>query len=798
MNFKINEFFKMIYADFKLNIKKILIVAVTVTVLIYLINFFGNIKNAEVVENVSISISITDNNLENQIKVLKIDNNEKEFYINKSIKDNKWTENKNYIKKIIIEAPDNFKDQIEKISVNIGTKNFIYSKDDFSRYWKTIDKKQDIIKSGVRYKFYHSPADLFYKKSIVPLKSGIINWPGDFKIILFTFNSTFLIHMILILMILVSIFILKEIIKFQNRFTDDHDKIMSNEKFSTAVILSCFFSSIFFFGPFHMFFTNFDEFDFTFVRVLPLISIGFIMISFLFILFILFLYKFKSYRETISLIFVFALLLWIQGNILVWKYGIFDGSDIKWNKFFINGLIDIGIWIIFIFIAVFKSKLIYKNIKTISIIVIIMQLSLFVVSFFKLPELPGHKKYSIDKKPLFEFSKEKNVVLFTLDDFQSNVFYEIIEEDAYYKDIFKDFIFYDDCITAYYRTEFSVPTFLTGTYYDGSRTQHKFVKEEFMKQSIPKLLIENGFRVDIFPQNKPTILFDKRIITNIMPIKNIEVLIDLFYLYDITLFRYLPHFAKKYIYNNGKWLLRRIFIKIKYLSEKKKKFSENLFNDHILQISENVRFITDMVLQSNANNNSKCFKYYHINGAHPPFHINENFELVSMKYSKKNYKNHAKSVLKAVKMFLDKLKEIEVFNDSLIIIHSDHGSGRSQDMLINYNKEKINNDQDDKYKKQQFDKTRSQALFLIKTINYKNGFKVDKSPVMLTDIPKTIASELNLESTFSGYSVFDKNIPNNRKRPYHGQFNQYIITGPSKDDSSWEIIKEKDDEFTAF
>jgi len=206
MGVKIKDLTDMINADFKLNIKKIFIITAVFALFIYVINFFGNIKNAKVIENVNITISLNNNSSDDRIKVLKIDRKNAEFYLNKSSSDNKWIENKNYIKKIIIEAPELFKDQIAQVTLTLGKKNFNFTKDDFFKKWITDNKKQDIIKSGIRYKLYQSPSDLIYKKSFIPLYSGIINWPGDLKILLYTFNLTFLLQIIMLIIILLFLF----------------------------------------------------------------------------------------------------------------------------------------------------------------------------------------------------------------------------------------------------------------------------------------------------------------------------------------------------------------------------------------------------------------------------------------------------------------------------------------------------------------------------------------------------------------------------------------------------------------
>src|SRR5690606_620177 len=46
-----------------------------------------------------------------------------------------------------------------------------------------------------------------------------------------------------------------------------------------------------------------------------------------------------------------AIAVWLQGHVLVWKYGPFDGRAIEWDKFSFQGYIDAILWISVIALA---------------------------------------------------------------------------------------------------------------------------------------------------------------------------------------------------------------------------------------------------------------------------------------------------------------------------------------------------------------------------------------------------------------------------------------------------------------
>ena len=43
-------------------------------------------------------------------------------------------------------------------------------------------------------------------------------------------------------------------------------------------------------------------------------------------------------KKVTALFFAIGLLLWIQGNIMVWNYGLLDGHIIPWGDYFWNGI----------------------------------------------------------------------------------------------------------------------------------------------------------------------------------------------------------------------------------------------------------------------------------------------------------------------------------------------------------------------------------------------------------------------------------------------------------------------------
>ena len=455
-------------------------------------------------------------------------------------------------------------------------------------------------------------------------------------------------------------------------------------------------------------------------------------------------------KKGVSLLFTISFLLWVQGSILVWDYGLLDGRLIKWEDLRYYGYIDSILWLGCLFFALYKSKVVSKFASKLSLALILTQLIAISIAYHGAPK-PNSKGYVFDESEKFTFSKKGNVIILVLDAFQSDVFHEIINEDKKFRDEFDGFIYFRNALAGFAKTYASIPLILTGQYYDNSIPIQEFIKRVYLDGSIPKVLKENDFRVDLFPINRQTIFVNKKVASNIKKralkkndsprIFNDEMKKKAF-LFDLTLFRHAPHFLKKFVYNDQEWFLSGLF--------------RSKHND--------VLFIEEMVSSSDAVDDTGVFKYYHLNGVHLPFVLNEKLEFEKLKSNRRGIRQQAKGMLKLTDLFLKKLRDLGVYDNSLIFIIGDHGGGEYP-LGVNV--------QASGYEENTVSpsihvriKGAGLPLFLVKPFDSKGKLKISDAPVSLGDIAKTIASELNMEQNFPGRSVFDIREDENRNRRF--------------------------------
>ncbi|KJS12091.1 MAG: hypothetical protein VR67_11515 [Peptococcaceae bacterium BRH_c8a] len=556
--------------------------------------------------------------------------------------------------------------------------------------------------------------------------------------------------------------------------------MISKKAFNTICVVLFFSLTTLLFGPLCIYLNNVNEFSFLLSDVW-FILLGIALVCIIFLTLIIFLIKNSFHKSIISLLFSIALMLWLQGNILVWDYGVLDGKEINWDNYKIYGFIDSVAWVLFLSVAFKKRVYIYKVAAKLSIALILIQTFTLFLTWFQNPDQPDWKKYSINGEQIYNFSSKKNVIILVLDTYQSDIFQELINEHHDYLDIFKGFTYYRNSIGGFPTTYPSVPLILTGSYYDNSITMQEYIKKSYLNQSVPLVLKQNGFLVDLFPNVKQTIYYNDEIASNfIMANGSNNKKQSLKKIYYITLYRFSPQYIKEHI-----------FFKFNYYINNEIKEVDFILDD--------LDFANNIECNSEVNIEKSVFKFYHLRGTHPPFNLNERLEKVNLNYNRDGYKVQARASLEIINRFLNALRNNGVYDNSMIFIVGDHGLGS---FGVNVQVSGYFQDNIDKGLKGLTSNNIIASgipLILVKPFNSIQSMRISDAPVCLADIPKTIFTELKIVNDFPGISMFDISESEVRERRYLSynweheywdkQFlpamQEYIINGFSWLPQSW-------------
>lgn len=508
-----------------------------------------------------------------------------------------------------------------------------------------------------------------------------------------------------------------------------------------------------------------------------------------------------SRRKLGCVIISIATLFHLQGNVFSWNYGLFDGGDIDWQAHNAVGVMEIVIWLALPALAVRYRDKIWPHIPLLALTIALMQAASLAVQLSNGKEFPTGQAMApaveeATKSPdegLYDFSTEKNVLIIIADTFSSPTFEEILEKEPSIAQQLSGFTSYTNTLGVSPYTLLSIPTILSSRIYENSGTIQSFMSESFSENSLPAVFQENGYNTRVvtmglykgylqwLPSQNTTSVLDRR--------EEDTQLRHYLQLWDLTLFRYAPHYLKKQIYNQHKWLLQTRFLD----PESRKDAQDVLFGQGPpMMIPTSVhrasRVIRDrFVERANTVSESPTFKFIHLFTSHTPYLMDSNGSPLSeSQYEERALERRAfdqsKYALSEILDMVSKLKKLGIYDNTLIIIAADHGSDIINDSRAGFMR-------------------RSHPMLLIKPIDGANKLRYSKAPTSLLDIPITVSKALDIKADFSGYSILDGNIPSARVRNYyyfnwnsHGfwsaerlpHLEKYGITGQVDDQTAWE------------
>lgn len=516
--------------------------------------------------------------------------------------------------------------------------------------------------------------------------------------------------------------------------------IKKNEQLFLSIILLTI--TITFFGPIELYYTNYEEFWFTFQDVFIvaiILGIGcFCLLTLLGLIL-----KEKGRDLFGCLIFVIGVALYIQGNYANIDYGVLNGETIDWSSYSLYAVIDTLGWIILIVGVVFlwkrKRELFYKIQKYGSLWITAIQLITLIVLFFSTPVSVMEKSnYYLSNEGIYDVSADENIVIFVLDAFDDAYFQEIIKQEPQkYQELFENFIHYNNATTAGIRTKFGMPAIITGQHYPGGISYKEYIQQSFNYDGLYTILQEQNYNVGIysssgFVPDKVENLVNNQVATG-YTISSYPRLAKTYF--TLTLYKYMPHFLKQFF-----WIYSGDFEQFKVGNSK-----ESYTINDIAYFNE----LQKKGLQVNKNKN--IFRLIHLNGTHPPYTLNEYVQTIKSEESSAIIQG--KAALYIVNNYMEQLKSLGIYDTTTIIIMADHGDK-------NY---------------------AEHALLLVKEKNGVRPYTECSAPVSYYDLHATLFSELGIANNATFFDI-EENLVRDRyfyemTETGHIQAIEYIVKG---------------------
>ena len=366
----------------------------------------------------------------------------------------------------------------------------------------------------------------------------------------------------------------------------------------------------------------------------------------------------------LAIIFTGLLLaFFVEGNFFAVKLPILDGNEINWNEYIGNRILSCAVWCICVLASIFcffifKQEKTLKIIRWISAILLLFMVITLLISCVTDRNLLNEKSdATLTADGMMEMSKENNFVIFLLDSIDATSFKNVVNENPECKEVFRGFTSFTNTLCMYPFTDRSVPYILFGKMNDNSYYFPDYLEEAINESPFFEKLSENGYDQRIYSDLLQGINISKQKFGNFVTAENLRNP-GLFcrMLIKLTGFRYLPFDLKRFCTLTPE----NIYI------DSLKTTDGDSFD---LYSFNNVDLYNRIEDNEIVYSNKKCFRFIYAWGAHAPYIYDKNLNEIS----DATYEEAIESSIRLVEVYLDKLKNSGVFDNTVIVVMADHG-----------------------------------------------------------------------------------------------------------------------------
>lgn len=483
------------------------------------------------------------------------------------------------------------------------------------------------------------------------------------------------------------------------------------------------------FGPMEIFISNSSDFQFTlsdFWWMISVFALGYLLVSTILIA----LLPDKLCEVISSLIFAFTLCCYIQTMFLNRKMQVLIGQEIEWGTGTV--LSNLFIWIcIFILVLAGNHFLKEKGEKVhqfLSLAITTVQLVALISLLLTTDVLSEEKNSYVSNENMLELSQEKNVVVFILDFFDGRTMDVVLNENENFLEPLEGFTYYPNATSVHSRTYPSVAYLLTGDICYFDKKPQDYINEAYEESSFIPTLCGNGIEVGLY--TFPTYIGDSaktQICNYVFKKLKLDFVQVIRVCGKMALYRDMPYIVKN-----------RFEYDVSAINNRVVKDSSSDEDDNSAEIYQNFNdeWFAQMLTENGLNISEKegCFRFYHLASAHTNL---------------SNPYPYAVRSFEIVYEYLDKMRELGVYEDSMIIITTDHGSSGSGETLDMPHKTAV-------------------PILFVKPAGVSGGeIQISEAPVSHTDFIPTILDGFSLDYADYGRAVYDIEESESRERFYY-------------------------------
>ena len=470
----------------------------------------------------------------------------------------------------------------------------------------------------------------------------------------------------------------------------------------------------------------------------------------------------RWFAHYVAVLFAIGVLLWVQGTVLLAEYGQLDGSGLDLAAHAWRAPFELGLWVGTIALAAIFGVAVTKAAPVGSQLLVALQGIALLLPLVAPPRTlsagdsasAAAGAWRLPPPEIYQLSRTRNLIHIVLDMFPTERFVEIVDADrATFDHNFSGFTVFADHLGAFPTTMASMPAMLSGRAYrnevpfglylerDAQPTVSQVLKQEgFHRQS----LSAHGHPLES-PGGDPAIQY--AIPSPYSTFRNYRD-VTAAQLLDLSLFRHVPHSLKTAIYRDQQWLLQP------WVAADREVVAERAFSD--------AAFLAEFAQRVTRGGDAPVYTFMHLLTPHTPVVTNADCTYPGrpQEFTVESYTAQARCALAGVRALLDRLRALDLYESSAILLTSDHGRVFPPAA-------------DDPFRERsspagRLDRIVAQAtpFLAVKPVGSQGLLRISYAPTALTDVPATLLDLVGLPNTLGhGVSVFALGAPP-RERTY--------------------------------
>lgn len=361
-----------------------------------------------------------------------------------------------------------------------------------------------------------------------------------------------------------------------------------------------------------------------------------------------------------TFLFGLAIALYVQGNFLNQELSVLNGSTEIFSKSVV--IINLLIWTTIVITPFVLCRFIKVWPKVMMYVILILWLTQTSTLAFEVMSCNNSTvKPMLTDKDITEIGNE-NIIVLIIDMVDKQYVEKILQNDTSYFDYLDGFTYFENCSGLFSATNSTIHYLLTGEEYHREKPSSVYSKEAFSGDIYLKQL-RNQYEIDLYTSSTYINVKDDELISNLIEtdVKSSSPYELVRAWYKVILHRYFPIILKNKVELNSKDydIIQR-------------EYSVDGISSYSMTNDKQIEFYQAICEKGLTKTEKKLYKFIHLLGAHIPFSLTEDSTCDVSGNS--TYLETTKGCFNIVKSYVQLLKDEGVYDNSTIIVMSDHGA----------------------------------------------------------------------------------------------------------------------------